>query len=251
MGQPSALLTRRARLHDSLGDLRVHGVLGYGSKHAFWLWSAPSPTFEQMMDGPSSAPELSGAPAAVAGDVGRQSEDSRRPPPAPGLCCSKTAAFESMKDEPNRRPRMRSSSAAVEWTSAGWRGDRWAPTPAPASEPIDHRANRQTSTPPRRTSYASSGADWVHPSCSRMPPFCYSTSQEPEEAGASPPTASLRRQPPRRARRTARAPTRAHPSFARTSAMARTRARRHACCRSRGRRGPVGRPGSRVAARVA
>ena len=48
-----------------------------------------------------------------------------------------------------------------------------------------------------------------------------------------------------------RAPTRAHPSFARTSAMARTRARRHARCRSRGRRGPVGRPGSRVAARVA
>ena len=31
--------------------------------------------------------------------------------------------------------------------------------PAPASEPIDHRANRQTSAPPRRTSYASSGAD--------------------------------------------------------------------------------------------
>ena len=75
--------------------------------------------------------------------------------------------------------------------------------PAPASEPIDHRANRQTSTPPRQTSYASSGADWVHPSCSRMPPFCYSTSQEPEEAGASPPTASLRRQPPWRTRRTA------------------------------------------------
>ena len=75
--------------------------------------------------------------------------------------------------------------------------------PAPASEPIDHRANRQTSAPPRRTSYASSGADWVHPSCSRMPPFCYSTSQEPEEAGASPPTASLRRQPPWRTRRTA------------------------------------------------
>ena len=48
-----------------------------------------------------------------------------------------------------------------------------------------------------------------------------------------------------------RAPTRAHPSFARTSAMARTRATRHACCRSRGRRGPVGSPGSRVAARVA
>ena len=48
-----------------------------------------------------------------------------------------------------------------------------------------------------------------------------------------------------------RAPTRAHASFARTSAMARTRARRHARCRSRGRRGPVGRPGSRVAARVA
>ena len=48
-----------------------------------------------------------------------------------------------------------------------------------------------------------------------------------------------------------RAPTRAHPSFARTSAMARTRARRHARCPSRGRRGPVGRPGSRVAARVA
>ena len=44
---------------------------------------------------------------------------------------------------------------------------------------------------------------WVHPSCSRMPPFCYSTSQEPEEAGASPPTASLRRQPPRRTRRIA------------------------------------------------
>ena len=48
-----------------------------------------------------------------------------------------------------------------------------------------------------------------------------------------------------------RAPTRAHPSFARTSAMARTRARRHAQCRSRGRRGPVGRPGSRVAVHVA
>ena len=48
-----------------------------------------------------------------------------------------------------------------------------------------------------------------------------------------------------------RAPTRAHASFARTSAMARTRATRHACCRSRGRRGPVGCPGSRVAARVA
>ena len=48
-----------------------------------------------------------------------------------------------------------------------------------------------------------------------------------------------------------RAPTRAHASFARTSAMARTRATRHACCRSRGRRGPVGSPGSRVAARVA
>ena len=32
-------------------------VLGYGSKHALWLWSAPSPTFEQMMHGPSSAPE--------------------------------------------------------------------------------------------------------------------------------------------------------------------------------------------------
>ena len=44
-----------------------------------------------------------------------------------------------------------------------------------------------------------------------------------------------------------RAPTRAHASFARTSAMARTRATRHACCRSRGRRGPVGCPGSRVA----
>ena len=57
VGQPSALLTRRARLHDSLGDLRIHGVLGYGSEHASWLWSAPSPTFEQMMDGPSSAPE--------------------------------------------------------------------------------------------------------------------------------------------------------------------------------------------------
>ena len=55
--QPSALLTRRAQLHDSLGNLRVHGVLGYGSKHALWLWSAPSPTFEQMMHGPSSAPE--------------------------------------------------------------------------------------------------------------------------------------------------------------------------------------------------
>ena len=48
-----------------------------------------------------------------------------------------------------------------------------------------------------------------------------------------------------------RAPTRAHASFARTSATARTRATRHACCRSRGRRGPVGCPGSRVAARVA
>ena len=57
VGQPSALLTRRAQLHDSLGFLRVHGVLGYGSKHALWLWSAPSPTFEQMMHGPSSAPE--------------------------------------------------------------------------------------------------------------------------------------------------------------------------------------------------
>ena len=57
VGQSSALLTRRAQLHDSLGDLRVHGVLGYGSEHASWLWSAPSPTFEQMMDGPSSAPE--------------------------------------------------------------------------------------------------------------------------------------------------------------------------------------------------
>ena len=48
-----------------------------------------------------------------------------------------------------------------------------------------------------------------------------------------------------------RAPKRAHASFARTSATARTRATRHACCRSRGRRGPVGCPGSRVAARVA
>ena len=57
VGQFSALLTRRAQLHDSLGFLRVHGVLGYGSKHALWLWSAPSPTFEQMMHGPSSAPE--------------------------------------------------------------------------------------------------------------------------------------------------------------------------------------------------
>ena len=57
VGQFSALLTRRAQLHDSLGNLRVHGVLGYGSKHALWLWSAPSPTFEQMMHGPSSAPE--------------------------------------------------------------------------------------------------------------------------------------------------------------------------------------------------
>ena len=57
VGQSSALLTRRAQLHDSLGNLRVHGVLGYGSKHALWLWSAPSPTFEQMMHGPSSAPE--------------------------------------------------------------------------------------------------------------------------------------------------------------------------------------------------
>ena len=57
VGQPSALLTRCAQLHDSLGFLRVHGVLGYGSKHALWLWSAPSPTFEQMMHGPSSAPE--------------------------------------------------------------------------------------------------------------------------------------------------------------------------------------------------
>ena len=57
VGQPSALLTRRAQLHDSLGNLRVHGVLGYRSEHASWIWSAPSPTFEQMMDGPSSAPE--------------------------------------------------------------------------------------------------------------------------------------------------------------------------------------------------
>ena len=83
--------------------------------------------------GPRRRPRLSGASATVAGDVGRQSEDSRRPPLAPGLCCSKTAAFESMKDEPNRRPRMRSSSVAVEWTSAGCRGDRWAPTPAAAA----------------------------------------------------------------------------------------------------------------------
>ena len=81
--------------------------------------------------GPRGRPRLSGASATVAGDAGRQSEDSRRPPPAPSLCCSKTAAFESMKDEPNRRPRMRSSSAAVERTSAGYRGDRWAPRPAP------------------------------------------------------------------------------------------------------------------------
>ena len=36
-----------------------------------------------------------------------------------------------------------------------------------------------------------------------MPPFCYSTSQEPEEAGASLPTAPLRRQSPWRTRRTA------------------------------------------------
>ena len=71
--------------------------------------------------GPRRRPRLSGASATVAGDVGRQSEDSRRPPLAPGLCCSKTAAFESMKDEPNRRPRMRSSSAAVAWTSTGCR----------------------------------------------------------------------------------------------------------------------------------
>ena len=83
--------------------------------------------------GPRGRPRLSGASATVAGDAGRQSEDSRRPPPAPGLCCSKTASFESMKDEPNRRPRMRSSSVAVEWTSAGCRGDRWAPRPAPAA----------------------------------------------------------------------------------------------------------------------
>ena len=60
-------------------------------------------------------------------------------------------------------------------------------------------AIRQTSAK-RRTSYASSGADWVHPHAKCR---CYSTSQEPEEAGASPPTASLRRQPPWRTRRTA------------------------------------------------
>ncbi len=133
VGQPSALLMRRARLHDSLGDLRVHGVLGYGSEHASCSGPRHRRRSSKRWMGPRRRPRLSGASATVAGDAGRQSEDSRRPPPAPGLCCSKTAAFESMKDEPNRRPRMRGSSAAVEWTSAGWRGDRWAPTPAPAA----------------------------------------------------------------------------------------------------------------------
>ena len=87
VGQFSALLTRRAQLHDSLGNLRVHGVLGYGSKHALWLWSAPSPTFEQMMHGPSSAPEAvrrvrhGGVGVCF---VGRQPTGSHRPPTAVG-----------------------------------------------------------------------------------------------------------------------------------------------------------------------
>lgn len=34
-------------LRDSLGDLRVHGVLSYGGECAFWLWSAPSVTFDK------------------------------------------------------------------------------------------------------------------------------------------------------------------------------------------------------------
>ena len=133
VGQPSALETQRASYttpwatYGSTASSATAASMPCGSGPRHRRRSS------KRCMGPRGRPRLSGASATVAGDVGRPSEDSRRPPPAPGLCCSKTAAFESMKDEPNRRPRMRSSSAAVEWTSAGCRGDRWAPRPAPAA----------------------------------------------------------------------------------------------------------------------
>ena len=119
VGQPSALETQRASYttpwatYGSTASSATAASMPCGSGPRHRRRSS------KRCMGPRGRPRLSGASATVAGDVGRQSEDSRRPPPAPGLCCSKTAAFESMKDEPNRRPRMRSSSVAVERTSAG------------------------------------------------------------------------------------------------------------------------------------
>ena len=123
--------------------------------------------------------------------------------------------------------------------------------PAPASEPIDHR------TTGRRPLHR--GGRATHPrapigfilhalECRRFATAQARSRRRPARVLRLPPCVASHRggragQP--------RAPTRAHASFARTSAMARTRATRHACCRSRGRRGPVGCPGSRVAARVA
>ena len=87
VGQPSALLTRRARLHDSLGDLRVHGVLGYGSEHASCSGPRHRRRSSKRCMGPRGLPRLSGASATVAWAsvfVGRQSTGSHRPPTAVG-----------------------------------------------------------------------------------------------------------------------------------------------------------------------
>ena len=70
------------------------------------------------------------------------------------LACSKT-------------PVANGTSAAV---GAGRRAHRWPPD------------NRQTSTPPRRTGFASSGADLSPCSSSQTAPNGYSTSQELERA---------------------------------------------------------------------
>ena len=146
VGQPPALLTRRAQLHDSLGDLRVHGVLGYGSKHALWLWSAPSPTFEQMMDGPSSAPEavrrvrhggwrrreaVGGLAPASSGSRRRHSttRGPRAPPPPPptaaALALSRpTARRPSSASASPRRPRTPRHSAPARVDVRGSRASR-------------------------------------------------------------------------------------------------------------------------------
>ena len=123
--------------------------------------------------------------------------------------------------------------------------------PAPASEPIDHRTTgRRPLHRDRRATHPRAPIGFILHAleCRRFATAQARSRRRPARVLRLPPCVASHRggragQP--------RAPTRAHASFARTSAMARTRARRHARCRSRGRRGPVGRPGSRVAARVA